>query len=699
MAQGQARQSAVVMYGFSMVVAASALLAGCSDDESDPPPDRPAQVLARNEEAPRGECAHGGTAVVAGIDRNRNDQLEDDEVQTRTVLCNAAPAEPALQVVLRLVAEPAGANCAEGGTAVQSGRDANRDGRLDDGEVEHTDYVCDAQLVTRMAPEPAGVHCVAGGLAFHLGRDRDNDGALADGEIEWTEYECSDVLTRDVVIRNSADAAALAAIRVIDGDLTIYQFVGPELTLPELRYVNGSLTVHYTHFADPLESLRLPELTSINGSFVVEYNTYLTLLEAAKLRDIDGDLEVYQNSSLVALEGLPALAHIGGEAILYSNELLERVTLLPNAEEVWTAAIERQLEVGGNPRLTQLSVGAHRLQSVWIHSNAALAALTLDVAWAEHIDIASNPRLATLAVHIPILKSLSVSSNDALQAIELRTTEITESLYLSSSQNGGSLRSVVIDQFYNISDPVKIRGSMSLFGGVDSFTSNTKVQALGECVIGGTNLTSLQAIERVEGRLLLSTNPLLANVSSLPALGGIGIYRNPQLRSLAFLQPASTVQGDVDIVENAALTDLGSVTTAIAHLTGTLRITSNPVLASVPSFALRSVGVHLDVRSNATLSSLRFPVLDRVGGTVELSSNAALVDLQLPQLTKATTISAFWNPSFRQLLVPAVTQLSWLSIQANTRFPSCSLAPVCARIPSLTCSISSNDDDATCPPP
>jgi hypothetical protein len=76
-----------------------------------------------------------------------NGALDDDEVTVRTPVCNQA-------LVLRIQAEPTGANCAHGGTAVQSGLDGNGNGVLDDAEVAHTDYLCRGALATRV--EAAG---------------------------------------------------------------------------------------------------------------------------------------------------------------------------------------------------------------------------------------------------------------------------------------------------------------------------------------------------------------------------------------------------------------------------------------------------------------------------------------------------------------------------------------------------------------
>lgn len=108
-------------------------------------------VVARVDPATPVECPLGGAIVRAGIDRNDNGTLDDGEVITETARCagrDTPPNSPPLLV--RIVAEPAGTQCAAGGDAVHSGLDNNRNGQLDDAEVTHTDYVCsDAALLTR----------------------------------------------------------------------------------------------------------------------------------------------------------------------------------------------------------------------------------------------------------------------------------------------------------------------------------------------------------------------------------------------------------------------------------------------------------------------------------------------------------------------------------------------------------------------
>ena len=55
------------------------------------------------------------------------------------------------------------------------------------------------RLLTRRDPEPAGSRCTRGGVAVHAGLDRNGDGKLDDSEIDETEYVCDP--PRNVLVR------------------------------------------------------------------------------------------------------------------------------------------------------------------------------------------------------------------------------------------------------------------------------------------------------------------------------------------------------------------------------------------------------------------------------------------------------------------------------------------------------------------
>jgi hypothetical protein len=120
---------------------------------------------------PTGErCAEGGFAIRSGLDANGNGALEDPEVVQTVYVCHGASGtsctvadngdgmktiscadgtsvivsdgEDGLNSLVRLDDEPAGLYCANGGVAIKTGLDTNRDGVLEDDEVTQTRYVC-----------------------------------------------------------------------------------------------------------------------------------------------------------------------------------------------------------------------------------------------------------------------------------------------------------------------------------------------------------------------------------------------------------------------------------------------------------------------------------------------------------------------------------------------------------------------------
>src|SRR5689334_228884 len=104
---------------------------------------------------------------------------------------SSPPPQPAL--LSRSDREPAGANCTYGGTALRAGLDRNADGILEDNEVEHTDYVCDVSTTVLVRKDPFAplLECPAGGVAVQTGIDDNRDGILQDAEIDQTTRVCN----------------------------------------------------------------------------------------------------------------------------------------------------------------------------------------------------------------------------------------------------------------------------------------------------------------------------------------------------------------------------------------------------------------------------------------------------------------------------------------------------------------------------
>jgi len=94
--------------------------------------------------SPGSACAHGGSEVESGVDKNGNDVLDSSEITSISYVCNGAPGQtgaPGSQI--QVTPEPAGANCATGGERIDVG--VAGDGSF---VVQQTGYVCNGVSAT-----------------------------------------------------------------------------------------------------------------------------------------------------------------------------------------------------------------------------------------------------------------------------------------------------------------------------------------------------------------------------------------------------------------------------------------------------------------------------------------------------------------------------------------------------------------------
>ena len=100
-----------------------------------------------------------------------------------------------VNVLIAQTAEPAGANCPTGGTRITSGLDSNGNNVLDSSEVVATQFVCGAtngsNLLVATSTEPAGANCAAGGTRVTAGLDTNSNNVLDAGEVMTTSYVCN----------------------------------------------------------------------------------------------------------------------------------------------------------------------------------------------------------------------------------------------------------------------------------------------------------------------------------------------------------------------------------------------------------------------------------------------------------------------------------------------------------------------------
>jgi len=656
--------------------------------EVEPPP----PVVVRTDPAGSKDCPYGGSVVSSGFDRSGNGLLDDAEVVTRTVVCNPAPVDPPPPIVVRLVIELPGEHCAAGGTAVQSGPDRDHNGKLDDGEVSHVDYVCGQLLLTRLAAEPAGPNCVAGGVAFMAGRDRDGDGALADAEVEVTEFECGDVLSRDLEIRSDSDAAALANIRVITGSVSAVSVQAvTAIALPALEHIGGALRIQFDR---SLGQLALPRLEQVDGDFVLEFNA-LPALDCPRLRRV-GRFS-FTGNALADLGGLPALREIDGNLQISDTSLVSAALPL--------SSVGGDIEIRRNNALASIAWSpSDRLHDVVITDNPQLAAIDLSVtprggrtAKMGFVELFSNPTLGRIRLSADDIFVLAIDANPQITEISLDVArfesivdlfDITTpfDLALSSPRTGA----------------IELGGGLIISSPLATLSSTAPIIVEGPCVLDSTQLQTFDPHNPVRVRddrtgLRFSNNPRLTEVSPIALDGSLQLINNPLLHSASFVSLVDPEEiGGMVITDNPELVSVPALAT-VTRVRAVVDVENNARLVSLFGPPLRRIEGPVFLVNNDSLTSLSYPNLEHVVSDLIVSGNALLQTIEMPALTEAADeLFIDTNPQLHHIALDALTHADVFFVNDNPRLPACEVLAVFAHVTGFAHGQSGNDDHASC---
>jgi hypothetical protein len=665
---------------------AAAILGGCSGMSPERPAEPPAPIVARTDAASAAQCPNGGSVVSSGAHANGNGMLDDIEVATRMVVCMPAPTMPP-GVVLRLVAEPRGTNCAAGGTAVQSGPDTDGNGRLDDSEVAHTEYACGEVLLTHLVAEPAGLNCFAGGVAFFAGRDRNADHVLDPGEIEVTEYDCGDTLSRAVDIESAEDVVALANIRVVTGDLSVGLATFDVVSLPRLAHIGGALRVRPLR----LNRLSLPELREVDGSFTL--GVEIAEVDCPQLARV-GALSI-STHGLRDLSGLSALARVDHDIAISGTFDLTSVDLS-------NLSIGGDLGITGNRHLTEITMALRdHVGFVSISSNGALEAVNLSVAPAREpsatmgsVDISANSRLAHLALGADRIESLAISSCVAVADVALEVAEfdgsvvifdITTPFRLALSAPRGAAQ-------------IEFGGHLTISSALETFASTVPVIVDDLLVFDKTRLRSLDAGARIasaRGGVRFSDNALLTEIAPFTLGGGLQLINNAKLSGVPLLPLLAP--GDFEgavITDNPMLTSVPSLA-HVERVRFSIGVARNAQLGQLPLTALHWIEGDLNINDSPRLTSLVVPVLEHVAA-LGINRNPVLETLEAPALIDARDqLFIFQNLKLHHIVFDALASSENFDVFGNPKLPSCEVLDIFTHVSGFTHQ-SENDDTATC---
>ena len=151
-------------------------------------------LVSNSQELPGDHCEHGGVRTDIGIDDDNDMQLDPEEVDDTTYLCNEVILVPG-QTALLVSIPATETQCPFGGYVLTSGLDADYDGVLDSEEIANVLLVCDGRdgYVSLSDTEPyEGPACSdQGGWRLRTGLDLDYDGVLDSGEILSNSIVCN----------------------------------------------------------------------------------------------------------------------------------------------------------------------------------------------------------------------------------------------------------------------------------------------------------------------------------------------------------------------------------------------------------------------------------------------------------------------------------------------------------------------------
>ena len=143
-------------------------------------------------------------------------------------------------------------------------------------------------------------------------------------------------------------------------------------------------------------------------------------------------------------------------------------------------------------------------------------------------------------------------------------------------------------------------------------------------------------VTKVTGSLTVSGNTQLKliDLSTLATTGAVDIADNTQLMSLTGL-PATTINGDLAIRNNAALATLGTMS-ALYRVTGNLTIDGNAALTNLSSFttSIKFVDLALTITNNPKLTDLGALKHLSLVGAITITGNPTLVTCRATEIDR-----------------------------------------------------------------
>ena len=419
-----------------------------------------------------------------------------------------------ISTLVRVDQEPPGANCPDGGVAIHTGADDNRNGKVDDDEISETSYVC--------------------------------------GGASAIDCEGRKAVTGLVTVSSAADLAQLDGVGCLDGDLLIAGFAEAELPPLSLEVITGGITLAGNPALITLDGLA--RVTQVGGVYAVQGNDDLVDISALGAIQSAPSIVISGNPSLPDFAGLESWVDIAHNLIISNNASLESLHGLENL-----SSSTRGILLTGNRALTSLAA-LERLRTVGqlqISANAGLTTVSLTSLQRIGVGlvVSSNDALTSLALPtLATLSSIQVVGNARLDTVGLPELIVATVLQLKSNS---ALATVTAGKLAAVNADVELAQVPQLrsleLGALRTIGGSLTLDGLGL-----SSLNGLRGLGAVSGDVTIQSANSIANMTGLEMLGRIG--------------------GSLTINTNSALTSLTGMQGTLKTVAGNLTITSNPLL-------------------------------------------------------------------------------------------------------------------------
>ncbi len=451
-----------------------------------------------------------------------------------------------------------------------SGADLNGDGALSEDEVSQRTTLCREQLLTRYSTIAAGSDCPATGVRIETGRDRNEDGLLDDAEVEATSVECSRVYVGNLTVTSQAQADALVDVALVDGNLTIAPTEDAAISLPNLRAVLGFVSITGT----AVGSVDLSSLAEVSSGFDIRDTALLTSVSIPGLSLVGQRVSVTNNTALKSLDlrGFRSVQALW----IQSNAALGGIQFPFAFRAPMGVAITDNLALG----TLSLDLDGD-LAAVTIRNNPKLFSLRFHAPLSWVTSAFAFENCATLERAVIQIQTIrpSATLKDFPRLLEL---EFVQTRFLGSLTiaNAPRLRLLHLTQVRDIAGSLRVEAPVESISWGGNWTPYW-ITVGGDFALVGTQLVDFLApMGPIGGAIEISGNPLLTtvggNFGGVSSVHALTVSGNPQLASIGFGALASVREG-LTISGNDVLQTLSMPLVDEAQ---TVTVTDNPQLAA-----------------------------------------------------------------------------------------------------------------------